>query len=208
MTCSEDYPPSGRIDDGFGDETSAEVAMRFSSWSHAVAGTMVNASSALYDDLVQESLIEVWRTVEKTGVTNAVYLTKSARFRMMQVVSGKPMIGGDSTPGPKSRPTTVGVDWDAIESDPEERSSWMNLLAAADMVDAVDWAYHQGEIAAALDALKPTHRTYVYRKYWLGWKDTEIAKEMGVDRRRVVDWWANTIKPSLRKTLAHMGDAA
>lgn len=201
----DDTPTSGHIDDGFGEETPAQIVDRYRKWCHTVAGALVNASDALYDDLVQEAMISIWRTAKDKGDVGAVYFTKAARYRMFSVLQGRPLIGGDSTPGAKYRPTTVGVDWHAVENDAEDDSTWALLLEAADLLDAVDWAYHVGEITAVLNTLRPDHRRFVEAKYWHGMRDVEIAALMEVDRKLLNTWWRRDIKPVLQRELAHLG---
>ena len=183
-----------------------DVPARYAAWSHAVAGSMTNASSLLYDDLVQESMIEVWQIAEKKGANGAgaTYLTRAAKHRMVDVLLGKrPMTGSDSSPGPKYRPTAVGVDWSAVEQE-DDGSDWADLLEAPDRIDSQDWVYHGEDFREALDELRPDHRDFVVRKFWQGKTNTEIAAEMGVDKRLLTTWWRRTIKPALQGRLAHL----
>lgn len=184
------------IDDGWGDETPEQTALRFLHWSHWHAGQLVPATDALYDDLVQEALITAWRTAEEKGIRNAVYVTTAARYRQQGVAAGRPMTGGDSTPGPKSRPAEQRVDtYDDL--DPA-------LLAAPELLDTVEWAYHRGEILAVLDGMDPRHRRYVWAKFFEGKRDFEIAAEMAVDKRLLNTWWRRTIRPRLAAELEHL----
>lgn len=179
------------------------MVARFQHWSHMVAGSMTDPNGLLYDDLVQEGLIEIWRTAEKIEDPSAVYLTKAARYRMQDVVTGnRPMTGGDSAPGPKYRPVTTAVDWAEVGDDDP---NWAYLLEAADLLDAVDWAYHEGDILRALDTLRPDYRQYVVLKYWHGLRDVEIEQHMGVSRKVIGTWWSRSIKPALQRELAHLG---
>lgn len=196
------------IHDGFGNEISeSELVANYRKWSHAVAGTMVNASSSLYDDLVQESMIEVWKIgLKKPEGVSATYVTKSARYRMLQVVTGKPMTGGDSTPGPKSRPKELILDWQDVAGH-EEDWGLEGLLAASDVLSAVDLAYHQGQILQCLNSLPEQDRRYVYQRFWEGKTDTEIAAEGGLSNKALGTRWTRNIKPRLVEALAHLIDA-
>jgi DNA-directed RNA polymerase specialized sigma24 family protein len=191
------------LDDGWGDETPEQTALRFEHWAHDRAGRMVAPSSQIYDDLVQEALIAAWRTAAEKGIRNATYITKAARHRMLDVVTGKQMTGGDPTPGPRYRPKEVVLDWQEISAEPGPMDA---LLEAADLLGAVEWAYHRGEIGAALSALSPTHRAYVVERFWYGKRDMEIAAEWGVDRRLLNTWWRRTIRPALAESLRHLAE--
>lgn len=193
------------IDDGYGDETPEQTALRFLRWSHDAASKMTHADSLIYDDLVQEAMISIWRTAETKHIRNAVYLTKTARYRMVDVASGeRPMTGGDSTPGPRYRPKETSVDWEEISADPGPLEA---LLEAADLLDAVELAYHHGEICEALDGLREDHRRYVVERFWHGKRDVEIAAEMEVDKRLLNLWWRRTIRPALAERLQHLQEA-
>lgn len=193
------------LNDGYGDDASIpEVVSRFRKWSHTIAGDYTAPSGMVYDDLVQEALIAIWRSLEKKGGkanVSATYLTQVARYRMQKVVTGKQMYGGDPKPGPRSRPQTYGVDWEEAEDagDPITR-----LLEAADVLSAVEWAYHHGEIAKALGALPAAHQEYVVERFWRGKTDTEIAEERGVSNKLIGQWWRRSIRPRLRHELAHL----
>lgn len=194
------------LHDGYGDEVTAdELVANYWKWAHKVAGGIVPFDSLTYDDLVQEALIDVWKTAERKpeGVP-ASYLTKSMRFRMVSVVRGKPMTGGDSTPGPKSRPKETAVDWQDVTASDGEDYGLQHLLEATDVLSAVDWAYHHGEILQHLNALPPEDRAYVHQRFWEGKTDTEIAAERGVSNKYLHTRWNRTVKPKLAASLAHL----
>lgn len=190
------------INDGFGNEISeSELVANYHNWSHAVAGAMVNASSSLYDDLVQEALIEVWKVAQrKPEGVSATYVAKAAKYRMLGIVQGKQMTGADPTPGPKFRPAEHDVDW----QDEATTDTFQSLLVAADALAAVEWAYHQGEIVQALNALPERDRRYVVARFWEGKTDTEIAAETGVSNKSLGIRWKRTVVPRLVAQLHHL----
>lgn len=195
------------IIDGFGDDLSAsEAVQRYERWSHAVAGGMVGHGHPMHDDLVQEGLIKIWQVLEaKGGKANvsATYLTQAAHYRMVAIVSGRPMVGGDSTPGPKSRPTMALVDWDDVQSgDREIDPSLIELLWAADLIDAVEWSYHHGQIMEVLSSLPERDREYVVRRFWGQSTDTEIARDIGVTNKALHTRWRRQIIPAIKQRLA------
>lgn len=199
----------GELDQGYGDTDIADIVARYERWSHATAGATlggVGTMHPLYDDLRQEGMIAIWRALRERGrrADNAVYLTKVARSRMRDIAwSGRPMTGGDSTPGPKSRPATFAVDFEALaDEDP-----LMSLLEAVDALSAVEWAYHHGEIAQALNGLSEADRDYVVRRFWGGWTDTEVAALRGTSNKVVQQDWARRIRPRIAESLRRLEGA-
>lgn len=183
--------------DGYGDEVpDDEFVGRWRAHAETTARKLVPESHASYDDLVQEALIHVWRTASARPGVSATYLAKGARMRPLQVLQGAQPIGGDSKPGPKSRPALVGVDW----SDPECPID--EPVAGDEALEAIEWAYHRGRIAEALDGLTERDREYVYRRFWLGETDTELAPILGVSNKALGSRWTQTIRPHLRAALA------
>lgn len=198
-----------RVDDGYGDSVSpAEAVERFHRWTHYVASRLVDGRSKThpaYDDMVQEAKIEVWRTIQDKPHVPATYVAKAARSRMREVLTGaRPLTGGDSKPGPKYRPTTECVDW----QDEGAAEPVLHLLAAPDLLDAVELAYHRGELLHALGQLQPRDREYVVLRFWSGMTDTEIAARQGVSNKLLHDRWRRAILPRLQKSLAHLATAA
>jgi DNA-directed RNA polymerase specialized sigma24 family protein len=184
--------------------TETQVVADFEKWAHHRAGQMVTRDHHLYDDLVQEALIEIWRVHKAKGDPSAVLLAQKARYRMLNIVTGdRPMVGGDSTPGPKSRPTTTNVDWANADEVGLE-----HLLAAPDALEAVDWAYHEGELQAALSALTPEQREYVTLRFWGGLRDVDIEAQTGIGRKVLGNRWTRSIKPILQRELAHLDQAS
>jgi DNA-directed RNA polymerase specialized sigma24 family protein len=187
------------IDDAFGEETDEQVIARFEHWAHAEAGRRTKVWGPEYDDYVQEARIAIWRALETNqGAPNAVYLTARARGRLLSLTAGKPFVG-QVEPGTRHyRPQTFGVDWD-VEGDD---GVFSDLLEGPDLLSGVDWAYHHGELAEAINSLKPEHRRYVVARFWEGKADVEIAAELGVDRKVLWGWWNRQIKPVLAEHLA------
>jgi RNA polymerase sigma factor (sigma-70 family) len=207
------------VNDGYGDNLpDHEVIARFEKWAHSVAGNLTNPYRPLYDDVVQEALVEAWRILAVKGgkaAVSATYLTMNMRRRMRDVANGRPMYGGDRRPGPRTEPpATVSLDALAAGRDRDEdvdltelRDGYAHLLHAADLVESVQLAYHDGDIGRALAELSPADRRYVTLRFWQGMSDVEIAALLGADKRNVGQSWHRRIKPRLREQLAHLADA-
>jgi DNA-directed RNA polymerase specialized sigma24 family protein len=149
---------------------------------------------ASVEDLAQEGHIAMWRAVEKHKAGNlAGWLTTSARNRMTSVASGKSALGNEVEPGVYRMPPSQSLDvlheagWDAPDDD------------IPDMTDLVIAAYHEGEIALALDSLTEKQRAAVIKMFCHGERITHVTKEMGLGNT----WWQR-VRPILAEQLAHL----
>lgn len=183
-------------------ETPEEILARFHKWTHFVAGKLTGGSMhPLYDDLVQEAKIEMLRVLEAKGHdVAATYLTQAARSRMLAALTREVFTGGDTKPGPKSRPARELVDW--AEADWQEGLG--TLLSAPDLLDGAALAYHRGELREALSALSEADRDYVVRKFWGGSTDREIEEDRGERRGASYQRWNRRIRPMLAERLEHL----
>jgi len=187
------------IQDGYGDMVpDEEFVERWVAHAHASADRVVRRNDPRYDDVLQEALIEVWRTAQAHPGATAPYIAKAARYHAMDIAMGtRPMLSTENTPGPKYRPETVAVDWhadrdDAFLDEPVEPS---------DPLAAVEWGYHQGMLAQVLDTLRPDDREYVVRRFWLDHSVDQISQDLGIDRNKLDGAWRKRIKPRLARAL-------
>ena len=186
------------IQDGYGDMVpDEEFVARWTAHANTSARTLVGDADPRFDDVRQEALIEAWREASNHPGYSATWIAKASRMRALEVAStSRPMFGHpDTKPGPKSRPTTYAVDWtdqDGPIAEPVEDS---------DPLAAVEWGYHHGLLRQAMESLKPEDREYVFRRFWLGQGDVEIAKVIGIDRVRLNSNWRRRIKPRLAEAL-------
>jgi DNA-directed RNA polymerase specialized sigma24 family protein len=187
------------MQDGYGNElTDQEMVENYWKWAHKVAGSILprGQRSHDFDDVVQEGLIHVLKTAD--GMP-APFVAKGARYRMLAAATGERQpTGGDPTPGPRYRPTTVSHDAD-------ESGEWLDsLMRGPDLLDAAALAYHHGELAQVINGLEPRDRNYIVQRFWNGKTDTEIAAEDGVARNFWHTRWRKTLAPRLAKELAHL----
>jgi RNA polymerase sigma factor (sigma-70 family) len=151
----------------------------------------------LFDDLVQEGVVAGLKAAAKAEGDPVTYGAVSARRRITDVATGSPMLGsaeGASRHEVTRRPAMRESD-EALDD---------LLLAAPDLLEAVEWSYHRGTILAVLSGLSERHREYVYMRFWLGLPDSEIAARRGTTREAEKSLWNRTIKPTLRRELAHL----
>lgn len=73
------------------------------------------------------------------------------------------------------------------------------VLGAQEHLEEVALAYHYGEIHEAVADLEPLWREYVYLRFWAGYGDLEVAREVGT---RV--HWNDRVRPILAERLAHL----
>lgn len=148
---------------------------QFRGWAERVAAGLVRRDHPRFDDMVQEALIERWRAHCPAAAW------KAARLRMLDILTeNRPPLGGDSMPGPKYRPATIGVDW----TDPVT----VGLLGGSASAPE-DYP----EVRAAVRALPERDRELVYRRFWLGepWRDKAESNR-----------FTKYIRPALREALA------
>lgn len=192
------------LSDGFGDLTPEEIVGNYRRWAHTVANSRREPHFRDHDDLVQEALLEIWQVLQRKGTgVSATYLATAGKHRMDDVLDGRPMRGNPTEGGQTYRPKTVAAEV-VSEAAPD---LWEQLIAV-DALDAVELAYHQGQIVEALADLKPQYRSYVVMRFWGGMRDVDIAASLGTTNKVVGTWWSRSIRPVLRERLAHLVGAA
>jgi hypothetical protein len=139
------------------------------------------------------------------------WLTKAAELRMTQIAYGHgTWLGKPSSRG--SRPVEEDVILDNYDN-PD------TLFDAVDSPAGIELAYHEGEIAEALDALSPAQRRYVVARFWLGLDPASRTPEMQrlcalvPEMRRGSSLWLGTTgqrgaRQRLADALAHLAPAA
>jgi RNA polymerase sigma factor (sigma-70 family) len=78
------------------------------------------------------------------------------------------------------------------------------LLAAADLIDSIQLAYHRGEIVQALDRLAPAQKRYVVLRFWCGYVTSELKTVFGYDPSGLWNSQKNGARLKLREELAHL----
>lgn len=125
-----------------------EILHNYSGWLHHAASGFGDQN--LHDDLVNEGRIAAWRQMEKHGQEHAGFMTSQARLRMGQIARGEKAFGGVKVPVRDVKPVANVEQFD-VDISP----------AQADIADAAMWAYHSGEIYAAIERLSPGQRAAV-----------------------------------------------
>lgn len=76
----------------------------------------------------------------------------------------------------------------------------VEALSASAELAGVQEAYHDGRVAAAVDALPPSYRTYVIKRFWQGYPTTELQRTMSPST------WTR-VKPRLARELRDLVSA-
>ena len=146
-----------------------------------------------WQDVAQEGWVAAWRAGQSYRPSTD---GRGTREGWMKYKAEKAMLSVPRGRKYKEQP---------VEAD---RGVW-DELQATDNLDAIETAYHSGEILAALAGLTPRQREYLYRRFWLGQTYTEMAKEMNTPNPGTL-WIAKKYgaKARLTEALAHLVDAA
>lgn len=133
------------------------------------AAAMLGGQSRYTDDLAQEGWVAVWRalpTVPAHLLSDADALEGwcigVARNRMRNWIR-------DELAAPRrglNNEVTAG----------HEIVELFEALSGSLTLETVDQAYHDGRVAAALDALAPRQREYVVARFWHGVPTTELQR--------------------------------
>jgi len=155
-------------------------------WLQKVAGNMIGFGDPRLDDLIQEGYIAMWKalsTFSSSRGSQDWWLKYKAHGRMLEVVR-----------------RTVHRNEDELSEAPEE------ALAAPDLLEALELAYHEGEIAEAISRLTPKQRRYVVARFWLGLSGNEM-KQLGVFAYDPSALWnsrKNGARWKLQESLQHL----
>lgn len=153
-------------------------------WLRAVAWE-INHDDA--DDLAQEGMIAAWRALSTHDPLKGpvdYWVKKKARLRMLELTRRRDWVGAVDPSRKRYEPPTAAAEPEVMQE---------IAGTAPDTLDAIESAYHQGEIYAALNELSPADRDYVFRRFW----------KMEVLPRH--DRWGR-IKPRLQEKLAHLAE--
>lgn len=134
-----------------------QVLARYRGWLLKVAVELAPRRPNDWLDLAQEGWIAMWKalkTYDPDLGAEASYLTTAARLRMVDCLRRNLWTG---TPGARGHiretpAAPVDPDWD-----------WVDAAVGCDVMNDLEVAYHHGEIAAALDLLKPRDRAWVQK---------------------------------------------
>lgn len=157
-------------------------------WLYTVADRM-SGDQVPVEDLAQEGMIAAWRAAYTHDPTKSpldYWVRQSAKRRMLDIVRRGNWTAPVTPPTKRYVPDTVAAPPDVMR----EISG-----SAPDVIEAVEMAYHRGEIYRVLSELPESDREYIYRRFWRG----EVFPR---GDRRHSRW--NRIRPQLKEKLAHL----
>lgn len=152
----------------------SELLDEFKQWLKYTAWTLADSHDH-QKELAQEGWIEIWKTWKKYPGRGKSYYRVAARHRMLKTLKALAL-------------TEVPTD------DTAEIDSAVSF--------ELESAYHDGEINAAIEKLKPRQREYVRLRFWNQYNPTELARHFGTAPDKI---W-NRTKNVLSKELKHLGD--
>lgn len=162
-----------------------DILREYLGWLRKTAGNMIGFGDPSLDDLVQEGYIAMWRALknfDRSKGSLPAWLTAKAHWRMLEVVQ---------------RRRSIDVTLDDVDEDD---------LAAPDLIERIEIAYHDGEIARAISELSSQQRRYVIARFWLGLSGKEMV-ELGVFGYDPSALWTsrkNGARWKLQETLRHL----
>lgn len=175
----------------------ADVLPSYRRWLHREAYRVAGPDDDRHhDDLVQEGYVAMWRAAQRYDPARGAlpaFLTRAASQRMRHVAARgyRTWTGREPNRGhPAGNPEVLGVDELDVVAD----------VRAVDALADVEWAYHAGDLAAALDGLTERQRRYVLLRFWHGWTPTELDAEFNGNHR----YYWRRIKPYLARELRHL----
>lgn len=156
-----------------------EILSEYLPWLRKVAGNLTGFGSSGLDDLVQEGYIAMWRALgthdEAAGPLDYWLKFKSSnRMKTLAIRAAEKTdpLHLDEPVGSKAR---AGGFEDLVIT----LGDTIADLGSDELLNKIELAYHDGEVAQAIDHLTPAQRKYVVARFWYGLSGKEM-RELGV----------------------------
>lgn len=165
-------------------------------WLVSVARQIAGSTLTDAEDLAQEGAIKIWQVFTKNPNQRDYYYLKAAKRRMEDIAYDFYPMLGEENGGKAVNPLRSGVtSLDKELGEDGEDYTLADIVPSPDRVDDSALAYHYHEIYRAIRDLTPFQRNTVFNRFWLDITAWDTDK------------W-QSIKPKLRKSLAHLESAA
>lgn len=183
MPCS-----AARDADSGSGVTEQELLLSYRGWLRAVAVDLLSGRPlSRAQDLAQEGSVAMWRALHSDRQVDNLapldwWLKRQAMFRMRQCVR----------------------DW-FVPAKEQQHLFVDDVTSIAELpviLPAIEMAYHQGEIYAALDALTPREREYAVMRFWGGATPAALTAHFGYHPAGL---W-RTARPKLALSLSHLAE--
>ena len=188
------------LNDGYGEQLSHEQVEDIIDQKERLLRIIVSERTTDYA-LLNEGRITIWEVLQKRPDAPSPYLTAAMKQRVIEVLSRGKFTGMPSQRGKPSVDPLRRSDRDSFD-DPDFGAEF----AAADSLDTVLLAYHEGEILRAINELPQKHKEYVILRFWGGYTNTEIAAIQNVKAGNMARTWTEVIRPRLEEALSHLID--
>lgn len=186
------------IDDGFGDELSIDERITANERLLKLKASERNREPEFWDDVLQEGRIVQWQVLSKRPESAPAYVSAAMSNRLNEVITRRSWFGSEAKRGhpvdPIRRKDRYSFD------DPD----FGDIAGAASTIDAVIFAYHEGEILKALNGLTERQKTYVYLRFWEGLSTPEIAAKFDLSKQAMEAEWRTKTRPALVERLQHL----
>lgn len=156
-----------------------------------------------FDDLVQEGRIALWEVATKRPDAPGAYFNAAAGMRISEAAARGKWTGMPSQRGKPSVDPLRRPDRDSLDERDDE-GHLIRDVALPDITEALQLAYHAGELRQAIDCLPANHQRYVVLRFWYGMTHTEIAEHVGIKAGNLARTWNESIRPALAERLAHL----
>lgn len=148
----------------------------YRSWLHAVAMDMVGlrAGGQLVQDLAQEGYIAMWRALESYDPSRGSlphWLTKSAKWRMADVLERGSTFGKEAARGVHTRPESIGATEGSLDAMTDAGIDW---ASDDDVAAMLELAYMRGTVHRALESLTADQQKYVRLRFWHELSETQM----------------------------------
>lgn len=136
-------------------------------WLRAVSAGMTSRIPQWTEDLAQEGWVAMWRALVKADGSSPTdyWLKRCATARMSSVMRDWQAQCRDI------RRTTLIADWTEFDG--------------VGALEAVEPAYHDGDLLAVLNELSLSDREYVWRRFWGDIPRTELHRRFGHQWSRI-----------------------
>lgn len=145
--------------------TDDEILRDYLPWLRVVAGNLLGFDDPGLQDLVQEGYIAMWKAIRSYRPSSGkldYWLKFKAHHRMLTLST-------------RSREKTQPDSLDAPYQDGLTLGDILEDVAAVELLDKIEIAYHNGQIAAAVGRLTPSQKKYVIARFWLGLTGNEMV---------------------------------
>jgi RNA polymerase sigma factor (sigma-70 family) len=159
-----------------------------------------SSSSDIYQDLLNEGRIVQWEVLEKRPDAPREYVSAAMTNRIMECIRRGTWTGLERTHGKPVDPLRRPLHERESTDDPDVDV----VVSSGDWADGIQMAYHHGQIMQALNLLTFTQKLAVYRRFWEGLSNEEIAARQGCSKQTVERQWRTEIRPALLQQLGHL----